>query len=82
MKLEWCTQEGGRLKADQWLPCKEVSHNILLQQTEAKLWSLHCLQQAWGHVLLHGTINRRKLIAAADQLHKVTDAIEAAEEYL
>ena len=79
MKLEWCTQEGGRLNTDQWLPCKEVSHNVLLQQTEAKLWSLHCLQQAWGHVLLHRTINGRKLIAAADQLHKVTDAIEAAQ---
>ena len=80
MKLEWCTQEGGRLNTDQWLPCKEVSHNVLLQQTEAKLWSFHCLQQAW--VLLHRTINGRKLIPAADQLHEVTDAIEAAEGYL
>ena len=69
MKLERCTQ-GGVFNANQWLPCKEVSHNVFLQQTELKLGSLHCL---W----LHGNITRR-LIAAANELQEVINAMDAA----
>ena len=65
MKLEWYTQG---FNINQWLPCEEVSHNVLLQQTELK-WSLDCLQ-------LHGRITR--LIAAANELQEVTDAIDTA----
>ena len=54
-ELEQCTKGG---KADQWLPRKKVSHNVLLQQR--KLEAFHHLQKAWGdgHVLLwlHGSI--------------------------
>ena len=80
-ELEQCAQEGRRLNANQWLPCKEASHNVLLQQRKLKLWSLHHLQQAWreGHVPLWcgGSIIRRRLITAADQLQKVMDTMEA-----
>ena len=65
-KLEWYTQG---FNINLWLPCEEVSYNVLLQQTELK-WSLDCLQ-------LHGSITRR-LVAAANELQEVTDAIDTA----
>ena len=65
MKLEWYTQG---FNINLWLPCEEVSHNVLLQQTELK-WSLDWLQ-------LHRRITR--LIAAANELQEVTDAIDTA----
>ena len=81
-ELEQCTQERGGFNANQWLPCKEASHNVFLQQRELKLWSLHRLQEAWrdGHVplWLGRSIIGRRLIAAADQLQKVIDIMEAA----
>ena len=76
------TQDRGGFNANQWLPCKETSHNVLLQQRELKLWSLCHLQEAWrdGHVPLRcgRSIIRRRLIAAADHLQKVVDIMEAA----
>ena len=72
MKLEWYTQGGRGFSVNQWLPCKEVSHNVLLQQTELKIWS--CLQ-------LHGSITRR-LIAATNELQEVINAMDTAgKEY-
>ena len=52
---------------NQWLPGKEVSHNVFLQQTELK-WRLDCLQ-------LHRNIIRR-LIAAANELQEVINAMD------
>ena len=79
-ELEESTQGGGGLSTNKWFPCKKVSHNVFLQQTQLILWSLHCLQQSRGdgHMQLHGNILRRRLIAAANQLKKVTDAMVAA----
>ena len=57
------------VSTDQWLPCKEASHNVLLQEIKVKLWSL------WLHESITG---KRKLIAAANKLQKVIDAMEAA----
>ena len=69
MKLEWYVQGGGGFNPNQWLPCEEVSYNVLLQQIELK-WSLDCLQ-------LHGSIIRR-LIAAPNELQKITNPMDTA----
>ena len=68
-KLEWYTQGRRGFNVNQWLPHKEVSHNVFLEKTELK-WSLHCLQ-------LHGSITGR-LIAAANELQEVTNAMDTA----
>lgn len=75
-ELEWDTQDGGGLNTNQWLPCKEARHNVLLQKTELEL---RTLQQARGDVLLWllSSIIHERLIATADQLQEVTDAMEA-----
>jgi len=70
MKLEWYTQGGRGFNANQWLPCEEVSHNVFLQKTDLKLWSLDCLE-------FHGIITRR-LIAAANELQEVINAMDTA----
>ena len=67
MKLEWYTQGGRGFNVNQWLPHEEVSHNVFLEKTELK-WSLDCLE-------LHGFITRR-LIAAANELQEVTNAMD------
>ena len=69
MKLEWYVQGGGGFNPNQWLPCEEVSYNVLLQQTKLK-WSLDRLQ-------LHGSIIRG-LIAAPNELQEVIDAMDTA----
>ena len=68
-ELEWDTQDGGRLNTNQWLPCKEAKHNVLLQKTELELWTL----LLW----LPSSIIHERLIATADQLQEVTDTMEA-----
>ena len=82
VELEQGTQDRGGFNANQWLSCKEASHNVLLQQRELKLGSLCHLQEAWrdGHVPLWcgRSIIGRGLIAAADHLQKVIDIMEAA----
>ena len=74
-ELEWDTQDGGGLNTNQWLPCKEAKHNVLLQKTELELWTL----QVRGDVLLWlpSSIIHERLIATADQLQEVTDTMEA-----
>ena len=84
MELEQGTQDRGGFNANQWLPCEEASHNVLLQQRELKLGSLCHLQEAWrdGHVPLRRgrSVIGRRLIAAADHLQKVVDIMEAERE--
>lgn len=72
-ELEWDTQEGGGLNTNQWLPRKETRHNVLLQKTELELGTLQQARLLW---LLNSIIHER-LIATADQLQEVTDAMEA-----
>ena len=71
-ELEWNAQEGGGLNADQWFPSKKVSHNIFLKQRKLKLRRLCCFQLQWS------IIGKIRLIAAADQLQEVIDAMDTA----
>ena len=71
-KLEWYTQGGRGFSVNQWLPHEKVSHYVFLQQTELKLWNLQ----------LHESITRR-LIAAANELQEVINAMDTAgREYI